>query len=73
MTTCLLCPHCNKTHCGTLNTRLSGNDVRRRWACFHCGHRWTTKEVRSEGRLVGDGRFRLTNVPWAEVADGKVL
>ena len=55
----MICPVCGCDDCRVVDTRASGDGIRRRRACQACGHRFTTFE-RVELRLPlvvkGDGR-----------------
>ncbi|MCB9778872.1 MAG: transcriptional repressor NrdR [Alphaproteobacteria bacterium] len=53
------CPICGSADCRVVDTRASGDGIRRRRACMDCGHRFTTFErielrlplvVKSDGR-----------------------
>lgn len=38
------CPQCHHTESKVLETRGTGNGIRRRRQCLHCGYRFTTQE-----------------------------
>ncbi len=63
------CPHCSFDQSRVIDTRESGDGIRRRRVCSHCGERFTTYEqvstavqiVKSDGRREGFDRTKLLN------------
>lgn len=63
------CPHCASTHSRVIDTRDSGDGIRRRRLCTACDQRFTTHEqintavhiVKSDGRREPFDRIKLLN------------
>src|SRR3546814_8817093 len=67
----MTCPACEGDDTTCIDTRptAEGLEIRRRRGCRSCDHRWTTYERTDDAMaygqpLIGDGPFRLWNVPW---------
>lgn len=73
----LLCGVCGEIGCLVSDGRHGKNGTyRRRRICLACGFRFTTYERANNydpDDLIGDGPYRLENVPWDKVADGVCL
>lgn len=63
------CPHCNQKRSRVVDTRESGDGIRRRRQCMNCEQRFTTYEqistsvhiVKSDGRREPFDRIKLLN------------
>jgi predicted RNA-binding Zn-ribbon protein involved in translation (DUF1610 family) len=56
------CPACGAQACGVIDSRRSGNRVRRIRQCSECGGKWTTMEISVDELLRADVAVRVGEI-----------
>lgn len=58
----MACVKCGETTVAVLDSRMTGNDMKRRRGCLTCDHRWTTYEISADRLRVLESRNDIRGI-----------